>query len=109
MKLLVAAVALAATCAGAGAAWSSPSPRQLPLPVVDPTVAPNRAVEPIVMTGADFPGIAVPQNETAKAPFTDLLSCEPGANTDDCNHNQYSPPEADTSSVQNQLPVKGIH
>jgi hypothetical protein len=79
------------------------------LPVVDPTVAPNRAVEPIVMTGADFPGLAVPQNQTAKVPFTDLVSCAPGGNTDNCNHNQYSPPEVDTGGVQNQLPVKGVY
>ena len=79
------------------------------LPLVDPTVAPDRAVEPIVMTGADFPGLAVPQNQTAKAPFTDLVSCAPGGNTDNCNHNEYSPPEVDTSGVQNQLPVKGVY
>ncbi|MFL5822810.1 MAG: hypothetical protein ACJ764_05140 [Solirubrobacteraceae bacterium] len=108
---MAAAVALAATCACAGAAWSSPSPRQLPLPVVDPTVAPNRAVEPVAMTGADFPGIAVPQNATAKAPFLDLVACQPSAKsdyTDDCNHNEYSPGELETSGAQNQLPVKGV-
>ncbi len=79
------------------------------LPVVDPTVPANRAVEPIVMTGAEFPGIAVPQNETAKAPLTDLVSCQPGSNTDNCNHNEYSPPQLDTSGAQNQLPVKGVY
>jgi hypothetical protein len=37
------------------------------------------------------------------------VSCAPGGNTDNCNHNQYSPPEVDTSGVQNQLPVKGVY
>src|SRR5947209_3139891 len=108
-KLAIAAGTLAITGACAGAAWSSSSALPAPLPVVDPTVAPNRAVEPVVLTGADFPGLAVPENATAKAPFTDLLSCDPLGNLDTCNHNEYSPPQLDTSGVQNQLPVKGIH
>src|SRR6202035_1401563 len=103
------AVVVAALAACAAAAWGASSALPVSLPVVNPTIPPNRAVEPIVMTGADFPGIAVPENVTAKAPFTDLLSCEPGANTDDCNHNEYSPPEVDTSGAQNQLPIKGIY
>jgi len=98
-------MAMAAGGAAANASFTAP----VPLPVVDPTVAPDRAVEPVVMTGADFPGIAVPQNETAKAPFTDLVACPPGSNTNDCAHNQYSPPEVDTSGVQNQLPIKGVY
>jgi hypothetical protein len=106
VKLVLAAVFVLGACAGA--AWGSSRTLPVNLPVVDPTVPPNRAVEPIVMTGADFPGIAVPENVTAKAPFTDLLSCEPGSNTDDCNHNEYSPPQVDTSGAQNQVPVKGV-
>jgi hypothetical protein len=106
LKLVIAVAALAAC---AGAAWGASSALPVPLPVVDPTIAPNRAVDPIVMTGADFPGIAVPENLTAKAPFTDLIACQPGANTDDCNHNEYSPPQVDTSGAQNQLPIKGIY
>jgi hypothetical protein len=102
-------ITVVATCACAGVALSAPGTHVARLPVVDPTVAPNRAVEPIVMTGADFRGIAVPQNATAKAPLTDFLSCQPGANTDDCNHNEYSPPQIDTSGAQNKLPVKGVH
>ena len=44
---------------------------------------------------------------TAKAPFTDLIACQPGANTDQCAHNEYSPPEVDTSGAQDQL--KGVY
>ncbi|HEV3230036.1 MAG TPA: hypothetical protein VGY97_11210 [Solirubrobacteraceae bacterium] len=77
-------------------------------PVVDPTVQPNRQVEPVVLTGADFPGWAVPGNVTAKSPFTDLADCPPGNNTDSCQHNRYATPEVDSSGVQNQMPVKGI-
>jgi hypothetical protein len=109
--MIVIGAVMAVTGLAAGVAWSAPTTPSinLPLPVVDPTIPPNRAVEPVVMTGANFPGVAVPENETAKAPFTDLLSCEPGANTDDCNHNEYSPPQVDTSGVQNKLPIKGVY
>jgi hypothetical protein len=103
---VAAAGAVGAICAVAIPSASAALP--VSLPVVDPTVAPDRAVEPVVMTGADFPGLAVPQNETAKAPFLDLVACQPGSNTDNCNHNEYSPPEVDTSGAQNQLPVKGV-
>src|SRR4030081_795871 len=78
------------------------------LPVVDPTIPANRKVEPVVLTGADLPGWAVPSNTTAKAPFTDLADCQPGSNTDSCQHNRYVTPEVDTSAGQNQLPAKGI-
>jgi hypothetical protein len=77
-------------------------------PVVNPTVAPDRSVQPVVLTGADFPGWAVPENTTAKAPFTDLAACPPGSNTDNCSHNGYSAPEVDTSGVQNKAVTKGI-
>ncbi len=108
-KPVFAAVAIGAICL-AGVGSSTAAPRvPIPLPVVNPTIPAGRAVEPVVMTGADFPGIAVPQNETAKAPFTDLVDCQPGSNTDNCSHNQYSPPQVDTSGVQNQLPVTGVH
>jgi hypothetical protein len=109
MRLGIAAAAALLSCLGAGAAWSLPSAPSPNLPVVNPTIPPNRAVEPVVLTGANFPGIAVPENETAKAPFTDFLSCQPGSNTDNCNHNEYSPPQVDTSGAQNQLPVKGVY
>ena len=51
------------------------------------TVAMSMVKAPVVMIGADFPGIAVPQNETAKAPFTDLVDCPPGSNLNGCAHN----------------------
>jgi hypothetical protein len=108
-RMLIVAVAAAATIAGGGAASSASLTAPVRLPVVDPTVAPDRAVEPVVMIGADFPGIAVPQNATAKAPFTDLVDCPPGSNTNGCAHNDYSPPTVDTSGAQNQLPIKGVY
>src|SRR4051794_5512609 len=77
---------------------SSPSPG-----VVDPSVPPDRAVEPVVLTGANFPGWAVPANQTAKLPLTDLADCPPGSNTDNCQHNRYSNPEVDTG----QGPAEG--
>jgi hypothetical protein len=64
-KLVVAATAMAMAAGGAAASASFTAP--VPLPVVDPTVAPDRAVEPVVMTGADFPGIAMPCRYRAAA------------------------------------------
>jgi hypothetical protein len=78
------------------------------LPIVDPTVPANRQVEPVILTGADFPGWAVPANATAKAPFTDLAGCPPGANLNNCSHNGYAKPEVDTSGAQNQVVTNGI-
>jgi hypothetical protein len=89
-------------------AQQTPGAPAVSAPVVDPTVAPDRSVEPVVLSGADFPGWAVPTNTTAKAPFTDLADCQPGSNTDNCQHNRYVAPEVDTSGVQNQAPVKGV-
>jgi hypothetical protein len=106
---------------GAVAAQSAPAALPVAAPVVDPTVAPDRNVEPVILTGAQFPGWAVPQNATAKAPFTDLADCNiPQAqqnpndptNTDNCQHNGYATPEVDTSGAQNQAygqaPVKKV-
>lgn len=108
-RLAVSVAAVTGACLAVGGASDAAPSLPVHLPVPDPMVAPNRAVEPIVLTGADFPGIAVPQNETAKAPFTDLVSCPPGSNTDGCAHNQYSPPQIDTSRAQNRLPIKGVY
>ncbi len=108
-KLVIAGAAIVAVCLGAIGSSNAAISVPIPLPVVNPTVAPDRGVEPVVMIGADFPGIAVPQNETAKAPFTDLVDCPPGSDTDSCAHNEYSPPQVETSGVQNQLPVKGVY
>jgi hypothetical protein len=72
------------------------------VPVVNPAVAPDRSVEPVVLTGADFPGWAAPANQTAKLPLTDFKDCPPGSNTDNCQHNRYVQPE-----VNAQLPIQG--
>ncbi len=108
-KLTTSLAVATVSCLAVGGASNAASHLSVHLPVPDPTVAPNRAVEPIVLTGADFPGIAVPQNTTVKAPFTDLVSCPPGSNTDGCTHNEYSPPQVDTSGAQNRLPIKGVY
>src|SRR5947209_4860986 len=108
-KLTTSLVVATLLCLALGGASDAALHLAVHLPVPDPTVAPNRAVEPIVLTGAAFPGIAVPQNTTVKAPFTDLVSCPPGSNTDGCTHNEYSPPQVDTSGAQNRLPIKGVY
>ena len=112
-------VMLAAALLGAGTgaavlAQDAPASSHAALPVVDPTVPAGREVEPVVLTGADFPGLAVPQNFTAKAPLTDLYNCQiqkqqsNPTGTENCDHNGYSPPEADTSGAQSQVPVGGV-
>src|SRR5436305_1182289 len=106
--LVLAACLLAAGAGGGGAGAAAAATPSAHLPVVDPTVPANREVEPVVLTGADLRGWAVPSNTTAKAPLTDLADCPPGSNTDNCQHNRYVAPEVDTSSGQNQLPAKGV-
>ena len=55
-KLVVAAVAIATVClAGVGASSAAPT-IPIPLPVVNPTVPPDRTVEPVVMTRRGLPG-----------------------------------------------------
>ena len=66
-------------------------------PVVDPTVAPARAVDPVILTGDAFGTWAVPSNVTAKAPLTDLMDCQ--SFDEKCRHNHYAEPEVDSSRV----------
>ena len=68
-----------------------------PTPVVDPTVAADRSVDSVVLTGAAFAGWAVPENVTAKAPLTDLLACQ--TFDEECSHNEYREPDLDSSDV----------
>ena len=91
--------------AAAAARQSSSAPG---LPVPDLSVPPDRSVEPVVLTGADFPGWALPENTTVKAPLTDLADCAPGSNTDNCQHNRYVTPEVDTSGAQNKVLGDGV-
>ena len=109
-KPVVAAVAIAAACvAGVGSSTAAPS-LPVPLPVVNPTVPPDRAVEPVVMTGAEFPGHRrARERDRQGAVHRPRRRARRAANTDNCDHNEYSPPQVDTSGVQNQLPVKGVY
>jgi hypothetical protein len=70
----------------------------LGLPTVDPTVPAARDTEPVVLTGAQFPGWAVPANQTVKVPLTDLVDCHT-TDTDTCSHNHYADPEIDTARL----------
>src|SRR5207248_9973118 len=71
------------------------------------TITPDRKVEPVVLTGANFPGWAAPANQTVKLPLTDLKDCPPGSDTDNCQHNRYAQPESDTSTYLGQVPIAG--
>jgi hypothetical protein len=108
-RALCAALA-AGLIAAAGAAAGSPT--------VDPSVPANHEGDPVILTGADFPGWADPANQTVKAPGTDLKDCHPTVEpngTDpnrwlksapDCAHNGYAQPEVDTGNpVKNGKPV----
>src|SRR5207248_10378217 len=89
-------------------------------PVTDPTVPAARDADPVVLTGADFPGWAVPANVTAKVPVTDLtgdpVTNDPpqggGCTTFDaqCAHNHYAKPDFDSQDVapQHGVPVGRI-
>jgi len=75
---------------------------QTPKPF-DP-VAPGRETEPVVLTGASFPGWSAPDEVTAKAPSTDGLQCygaqnNVGGDTSKCTHNQYEQPDVATGDA----------
>jgi uncharacterized membrane protein len=74
-----------------------------PLPVVDPTVKAARESDPVVLKGSDFPGWAVPANQTVKLPLMDLASCQ--TFDDQCAHNNYAQPEVDTQTVAPQAGI----
>jgi hypothetical protein len=76
------------------AAFAATSSSTAQSPVVDPTVAANRAGDPVVLTGSQFPGWSAPSNVTAKLPFTDLTQCQ--SFDEKCQHNHYAQPEVDT-------------
>src|SRR5438067_1567823 len=62
--------------------------------VVDPTTPAARETEPVVMTGAQFPGWAAPADQSVKAPSASGLPCTDDNNT--CSHNRYNEPEVST-------------
>lgn len=66
------------------------------LPVVDPTVAPARETEPVVVTGLAFPDLAAPQEISFKAPLTDLADCPNPVDREGCAHNHLAEPELST-------------
>lgn len=95
------------------------------LAVLAPTAAaqlpaPERAVEPVVLKGADLAGWAVPAEQTAKLPLTDLAcyqldpaQLDPASllsggasgltgalDPSDCPHNDYAEPELSTATAQ---------
>ncbi|MBV8960762.1 MAG: hypothetical protein JO087_18530 [Actinobacteria bacterium] len=92
--VIAGAVALAAIAAGLGpvrALSSTP-------PVPDLAVAANRGTEPVVLTGANFPSWAAPQELTAKTPTVGGAQCL-GGQQDACSHNRYDPPEVATGDA----------
>jgi hypothetical protein len=69
-------------------------------------LAAARDTEPVVLTGADLPGWAVPANQTAKLPLLDLPEAGECALDDSTcdSHNDYAEPELDTSGAQEPGP-----
>jgi hypothetical protein len=59
---------------------------------------PGRETEPVVLTGASFPGWSVPADVTAKAPAAGGALCQ-GGQTASCSHNQYEQPEVSSGAV----------
>ena len=74
------------------------------LPVPDPTIEAKRDAEAVVLTGADFTGLSVPANQTAKLPLLDAPeSFECLADESTCDtHNNYAEPEVDSQKVAPQ-------
>jgi len=75
-------------------------------PVTDPTVAPGRETEPVVLKGSSFGDWAAPAEVTAKAPDPNGAECI-GGQDDKCTHNQYEQPEVATGDALGQgVPVE---
>src|SRR3954449_2512037 len=66
-----------------------------------------RDPEPVVLTGSDFPGLAIPANQTVKVPFMDLKDCQ--TFNDKCAHNHYAQPEIDSSQLPNAPHGPDVH
>ena len=92
----------------AAAAVAAALPVPLPGGAAGPDLnaPPARATEPVVMRGIDFPDWSVRSNQTAKVPLTDVFEC-PETSRDDCAHNHYEPPDADTAPHQPAGPPVG--
>src|SRR5688572_9374731 len=77
------------------------------------TLAQGLETVPIVLTGADFPGWAPPENVAynpggiggGRCNAGDLGAPEPISNPDDCTHNRFEEPTAQTGSV---TPAVGV-
>ena len=72
------------------------------LPVVDPTIPPNRETEAVVITGAQLPDWAAIQNVPAKLPATDVFYCVNPVERDGCPHNHFARPEINTQPLLQQ-------
>ncbi|HZQ28700.1 MAG TPA: hypothetical protein VFA94_13470 [Acidimicrobiales bacterium] len=83
---LLGAIALPAT------ALQPPQPQPF-----DPA-PPGRETEPIVLTGASFPGWSAPAEVTAKAPGAGGALCQ-GGQSASCTHNQYERPDVTTGDT----------
>src|SRR5581483_8185581 len=67
-------------------------------PVVDPTTAPARDTEPVVLQGSAFGTWSAPADATAMAPDPDGAECIGGQDAK-CTHNQYEQPTATTGDT----------
>ena len=72
------------------------------LPVVDPTIPPNRETEAVVITGAQLPDWAAIQNVSAKLPLTDIAYCVNPVEREGCPHNHFARPEVNTQPLLQQ-------
>jgi hypothetical protein len=89
---------------------------QLPATSQSDPLATARETEPVVLTGANFPGLAVPADVTAKVPTVEGAQClvnEGGAGDTDltpneaCSHNTYEDPDASSADVTNAAGIEG--
>jgi hypothetical protein len=90
---LLVLAALGLLAAGIAPAVGQP---QTPRPF-DPA-APRRDTEPVVLTGAQFPGWSTRAEVTAEAPGTGGALCE-GGQSSSCTHNKYEDPTASTADA----------
>jgi hypothetical protein len=90
----------------AGAALPIPLPGGTPS--TDLNQPPTRVAEPVVLHGIDFADWSARSNQTVKVPLTDIKDCGKVSGRDDCAHNHYTPPDADTGGIGQGADVNRI-
>jgi hypothetical protein len=97
---LAAAVAAAVASATAAAVLGVMPARAFSVTRIERPLEPAaRETEPVVLTGANFPGWAAPADVSAKVPTLGGLQCLANDQSPQCTHSSYEKPEVSTGAA----------